>query len=400
MNINEKYQPLWTSDSRYFIVTGGRGSSKSFSVAVRLLHLTYEKGHVVLFSRYSMTSAHSSIIPEFVEKIEMMGLDDDFRITKDEIINLKTGSKVMFKGIKTSSGNQTAALKSLNGVTTWVLDEAEELTDEQTFDKIQMSVRVKTLQNRIILIMNPTTKAHWIYERFFDGEQVEGGSNLTKGNITYIHTTYKDNKEHLNEEFLRDIYKLKNRRPDKYEHQILGGWLEKAEGVIFSNWRIGKFEKKELSCYGQDFGFSNDPTTLVQVSINKETRTAWVREMYGKTGLNATQTAHENKKYASTSLIVCDSAEPRLIRELKQKGCNMKPTIKKEGSILSGIALMQDFDLIIDPTSVELIKELNNYAWKEGKEAPEDKYNHYIDAIRYALDYLIKGRRSGKYVVR
>jgi hypothetical protein len=77
-----------------------------------------------------MISAQTSIIPEFIEKIDMMGVAEDFRITKDEIINLTTGSSIIFKGIRTSSGNQTAALKSLNGVTTFVLDEAEELVDE------------------------------------------------------------------------------------------------------------------------------------------------------------------------------------------------------------------------------------------------------------------------------
>ncbi len=108
-----------------------RGSGKSFGVAVFLLNLTYERGHKVLFSRYTMLSAQTSIIPEFIEKIEMMGVSEQFRITKDEIINLTTGSSIMFKGIRTSSGNQTAALKSLNGVTTFVLDEAEELVDLQ-----------------------------------------------------------------------------------------------------------------------------------------------------------------------------------------------------------------------------------------------------------------------------
>ena len=103
--------------------------------------LTYEVGHTILFTRYTLTSAHISIIPEFVEKIEMADLHNDFSITKDEIINLRTGSKILFKGIKTSSGTQTANLKSLQGVTTWVLDEAEELVEEDVFDKIDLSVR-------------------------------------------------------------------------------------------------------------------------------------------------------------------------------------------------------------------------------------------------------------------
>ena len=135
ITIKNKYKTLG-SDSRYFVITGGRGSGKSYSINLFLLLLTYEVGHVILFTRYTLTSAHVSIIPEFIDKIETLGLHNDFSITKDEIINKKTNSKILFKGIKTSSGTQTANLKSLAGVTTWVLDEAEELTDEDTFDKI------------------------------------------------------------------------------------------------------------------------------------------------------------------------------------------------------------------------------------------------------------------------
>ena len=112
IQLHPKYQNLFHSKSRYFLITGGRGSGKSFSVSVWLLLLTYEEGHKVLFTRYTMMSAHTSIIPEFIEKIDLMDVHSDFRITKDEIINLTTKSSIIFKGIRTSSGNQTAALKA------------------------------------------------------------------------------------------------------------------------------------------------------------------------------------------------------------------------------------------------------------------------------------------------
>jgi phage terminase large subunit len=98
-------------------MTGGRGSGKSYSLNSFLLSLTYEVGHVILFTRYTLTSAHVSIIPEFLDKIETAGLNHEFKITKDEIINLRTGSKILFRGIKTSQGTQTANLKSLANVT-------------------------------------------------------------------------------------------------------------------------------------------------------------------------------------------------------------------------------------------------------------------------------------------
>ena len=400
VKIHEKYIPLWQSPSRYFVITGGRGSGKSFGVAVFLLNLTYEEGHKVLFTRYTMISAQTSIIPEFIEKIDMMGVAEDFRITKDEIINLTTGSSIIFKGIRTSSGNQTAALKSLNGVTTFVLDEAEELVDESVFDKIDFSVRSQTKQNRCILILNPTTKEHWIYQRFFQSYGVIDAYNGSNNDITYVHTDYRDNKDNLSESFLVQVMDMKRRRPDKYQHQILGGWLAKAEGTIFKNWRVGEYLQTEHTCYGQDFGFATDLTTLVKVSVDKEGRKMWVKEIYGKPNLSTEEIATRNKMECGMDLIICDNSEPRLLNEMKRKGVNVKPTIKRQGSIMSGIALMQDFEIIVDRESHGVIRELNNYTWQEKNSKPIDKWNHFLDACRYGLQYLVQGVNSGKYVVR
>lgn len=399
VTLNEKYK-AFGSDSRYFIVTGGRGSGKSFSINLLLLLLTYEKGHVILFTRYTLTSAHVSIIPEFIEKIELLDKYQDFYITKDEIINTKTGSKILFKGIKTSSGSQTANLKSLAGVTTWVLDEAEELTDEDTFDKIDFSIRSKDKDNRVVLILNPATKEHFIYQKFFESKGVEAGSNIVKGDTTYIHTTYLDNISNLSESFLNQIKTIKERRPDKYKHTILGGWLDKAEGVIFTNWSIGKFENVNGSVFGQDYGFSNDPSTLVETSIDKSRRIIYVRLHLYQAGLTTSELARLNKQFAQNNLIVADNAEPRLINELKSQGLNIVPTIKGADSVKYGISLLQDYDMIIDENSVDLIKELNNYCWLEKKsETPIDKYNHALDALRYAVSYQLANPNKGKYKI-
>ena len=160
MNLNSKYLVL-DNLTRYFIFTGGRASGKSFAINMMLLYLTFEAGHIILFTRYTLRSASISIIPEFIDKIKILEMEDLFHITKDEIINIQTGSKIVFRGIKTSSGDQTANLKSLQGITTFVLEEAEELTDESIFDKIDFSVRQRSMDNRIILILNPASKEHW-----------------------------------------------------------------------------------------------------------------------------------------------------------------------------------------------------------------------------------------------
>jgi|TARA_R100000988_G_scaffold55272_1_gene27554 phage terminase large subunit len=400
IDINEKYQKL-ANDTRYYIITGGRASGKSFSVNLMLVLLTYEANHTILFTRYTLTSAYVSIIPEFIEKIEMLDKFDDFHITKDEIINLRSGSKIVFKGIKTSSGDQTANLKSITGVTTWVLDEAEELTDEGTFDKIDLTIRETKNQNRIILILNPTTKEHWIYQRFFEDKGIQEGTNTEKDNTTYIHTTYQDNITNLSKSFLKQIDDLKIRRPLKYKHVIMGGWLDKAEGVIFNNWTIGKFKRVGVSVWGQDYGFSNDPTTLIETNIDTSNKRIYLKECFYLPSLTTSQITRLNEQHAKGGLIIADSAEPRLISEIRAKGCNVKPSVKGQGSVTYGISLLQDYDLIISEDSINLVKELNNYSWLERKSnTPIDKFNHLIDAVRYAVSFQLQNPNRGKYTIR
>ena len=392
--------PIVDSDSRYFIISGGRGSGKSFSVNALLVMLTYEQGHTILFTRYTLTSAYISIIPEFIDKLEQFGSIADFHITKDEILNKKTGSKIIFRGIKTSSGDQTANLKSLQGITTWVVDEAEELVDEQKFDTIDLSVRQQGKPNRIILILNPTTKEHFIYRRFFEDRGVQEGSNTTKENTTYIHTTYQDNIDNLSKSYIDQIEQMKIRRPEKYKQQMLGSWLNKAEGVIFNNWSVGEFKHIGTSVWGQDYGFAADPSTLVEVNIDSTNKRIYLKECFYLQRLTTSQIAQLNLKHAREGLIVGDSAEPRLLSEIKAKGCNVRPSIKGQGSITYGISLLQDYDIIVSPDSTNLIKELNNYRWLERKSnTPIDNWNHLIDAVRYAVGFQLQNPNRGKYTV-
>jgi len=397
LKLNKKYLVLDESFARYFIVTGGRGSGKSFAVNSVLLLLTYQAGHTILFTRYTLRAAGISIIPEFIEKLELLGVIDQFKITKDEIINKGNGSKIIFRGIKTSSGDQTANLKSLQGITTWVMDEAEELNDEDIFDKIDLSVRNKIQENRVILILNPTTKEHFIYKRWFEDRGVSAGSNITKEDTTYIHTTYLDNIDNLSESYIKQIETMKVRRPNRYKHTIEGSWLDKAEGVIFTDWSIGEFKQVGKVVYGQDYGFSNDPSTLVKTSIDKENKVIYIQLCFYQTKLTTSEILQLNKKFAADNLIVGDSAEPRLITELS-RDCNVVPAIKGQGSITFGISLLQDYDLVITEDSTELIKELNNYCWLEKKsQTPVDNFNHAIDALRYAVSYQLQNPSLGEY---
>jgi hypothetical protein len=228
LELLEPYKPLFFNPplTRYFLVTGSRGSGKSYTVNLFLLNLTYEQGHVILFTRYTLVSAFISIIPEFIDKIELLGKQDDFEVTQAEIINKRTGSKILFRGIKTSSGVNTANLKSIAGVTTLVIEEAEELVDEDVFDRIDLSVRDVNNPNRVMLIMNPSFKSHWVYKRFV--------KNPDSKYCTYIHTTYLDNKHNLSQSFIDQAKRTKAENLHRYEHLFLGKWLDDAEGMLWN----------------------------------------------------------------------------------------------------------------------------------------------------------------------
>ena len=398
--LNKKYNPLFSSEARYFIITGGRGSGKSFAATVFLTLLTMTKGIRILFTRYTMTSAHLSIIPEFLEKIGLLGFDGVFNINKSEVLNSSNNSDILFRGIRTSAGNQTASLKSLQGISCWVLDEAEELVDEDIFDTIDLSIREKDVQNRVILILNPVTKEHWIYKRFFEDKGVEAGFNGFKDNVCYIHSTYLDNIENLSQSFLERIKAIKHKNFKKYQHKILGGWLDKAEGVVFENWSIGEFNPDGLqtSC-GMDFGFSVDPDSLVEVAIDKKKHKIYLKEHIYKNGLKSNELAQIIIDKVGDKLIIADSAEPRLIADLRHLGVNIKPV--KKGTVESGITRMQDYELIITTESTNIAKELNNYVYADkGSKLYVDNYNHAIDASRYNIIYHLDNPNAGKYFVQ
>jgi len=398
VTLSPKYELLGT-DSKFSIVTGGRGSGKSFGVALLTLLLSYERGHTILFTRYTLRSAAISIIPEFLEKIELLGRDGDFAVTKDEIINRKSGTRILFRGIKTSSGDQTANLKSITGLSTWVLDEAEELMDEDKFDTINLSVRQKGVQNRVILMMNPTTKEHWIYRRFFQERGVSGGWNGTKEDVNYIHTTYLDNSTNLSPSYIKDIERLKRTNLSKFEHKIMGGWLDKAEGVVFQNWEFGDFNPDGLqTSFGLDFGFSIDPDALTEVAIDKTKRVIYLRECIYEKGLQTNVLSERLNAITDKRLIIADSAEPRLIADLRSRGANIQAV--KKGTIESGVQMLLDYKLVVSPESSNLAKELNNYTYSDrASKLYIDDWNHLLDGIRYNVTYHLDNPHKGKYYV-
>ena len=404
----EIYHPLYEDKEKFIIlITGGRGSGKSFNASTFIERLTFEMTpvekivHQILYTRYTMVSAGMSIIPEMMEKIDLDGTTKYFKTTKTDIVNKMTKSRIMFRGIKTSSGNQTAKLKSIQGITTFVCDEAEEWTSEDEFDKIMLSIRKKGIQNRIIIIMNPCDSNHFIYKKYIekthklveiDGVQVQIS---THPNVLHIHTTYFDNLENLSPEFLKEVEDIKVSNPEKYGHVVIGRWADVAEGAVFKKWGIVKEFPQECKKVGigQDFGFTNDPSAAVRCGIIDNR--LYVDELFYETDMLSSAIANRLKPFSMK--VFADSQDPRLIQEIKNRGVNIYPVDKFPGSIKAGIDKIKDMEFFVTERSYNLITKLRKYVWDKDKDGnyinePVDEYNHLMDAIRYYVLGCLLGR--------
>ena len=404
----ENYHPLYEDKEKFIIlITGGRGSGKSFNASTFIERLTFEMTeaekivHQILYTRYTMVSAGMSIIPEMMEKIDLDGTTKYFKTTKTDIVNKMTKSRIMFRGIKTSSGNQTAKLKSIQGITTFVCDEAEEWTNEEEFDKIMLSIRKKGIQNRIIIIMNPCDSNHFIYQKYIekthklveiDGVQVQIS---THPNVLHILTTYFDNLENLSPEFLKEVGDMKVNNPEKYAHVVIGQWADVAEGAVFKKWGIVKEFPRECKKVGigQDFGFTNDPSAAVRCGIIDNR--LYVDELFYETDMLSSAIANRLKPFSMK--VFADSQDPRLIQEIKNRGVNIYPVDKFPGSIKAGIDKIKDMEFFVTERSYNLITELRKYVWDKDKDGnyinePVDEYNHLMDAIRYYVLGCLLGR--------
>lgn len=392
---HEVYYPMYANEDKFIIlVTGGRGSGKSFGTSSFIERLTFDYNpdyngnkvvHNVLYCRYTMTSAHISVIPEFLDKIELDGTQAYFKATKTDVMNLVTGSRIMFRGIKTSSGNQTAKLKSIHGVTVFVCDEAEEWTSEEEYDKIMLSIRQKGLKNLVIIIMNPTDSNHMIYQKYikdthrieyFDGVPVQIS---THPNVLHIHTTYLDNIEHLAPEFLKEVEDMKVNNPEKYAHVVMGQWSDVAEGAVFKKW--GVVDEFPAWCkrvaIGLDFGYTHDPTAAVRCGIVDNR--IYLDELDYRTGLLSTDIIKKLRPYDMK--VIADSADPRLIQEIHNGGVKIYSVEKGAGSVLAGIDKMKEYEIYVTKRSYNLQRELRNYIWAKDKDGyyinePEDHDNH------------------------
>ena len=361
----------------------------------------------MLFTRYTMASAKKSVIPDFKQTLDRLGISDHFDILADSITNKHTGSFILFSGIKTSSGDQTANLKGISGITTWVIDEGEDYHDEKSFTAIDDSIRTKGVQNRVIWIQNPTTKEHVSYKRWIEPQpkqiDVEGFNIEVSGmdDVEHIHTTYHIAEHYLSDSWISKANKSKEKmlllsKEDQYTshyfYNYIGGWLLKSEGVIFTDWEIGEFNTYLPYAYGLDFGY-NDPDAMTKVCIDEHEKIVYVDEVLYKnnTGNNELIDIIKSRIHNKSDLIVADPNESRMLNDLYYNGgFNIIKAKKPKGSVSQSYNKLQGYKMIITERSVNLMKELNNHCWHDKISGipAKDKFHHIIDSIRYSCSEL------------
>ena len=401
--ISDKYEPLFQRPNGVdtYIVTGGRFSSKSYTVAIATVEWAAYLNHRALYGRYTNVSSKDSTFPEVEEKIGLLNLSKYFNVTTNRIEGIHNDSKIIFKGFKTGSGNQSASLKSLKDFSALIVEEAEEIEDFDTYEKVSLSIRgndkTNPEPNIKVLILNPTTKEHWIYKEFFEAKGVEAGFNGVKDNVCYIHTSYLDCLDFVPDDIIRSFEEMRIRKPKRYENIVLGGWLDKAEGCVIEDWKIGDFDDSLPSVYGMDFGYVNDPTTLVKIATDDNN--IYTELKLHRKGMSTPDIiTFLDATVSKNDLILADCAEPRLIEELQIAGFNVVACRKGPDSIKNGLARLNEKTIVSKPEDVEMHRELNNYVWSDKKSnTPIDNWNHVIDALRYGYDELVQD--NGFYFV-
>jgi phage terminase large subunit len=161
--------------------------------------------------------------------------------------------------------------------------------------------------------------------------------------------------------------------------------IGQLEGVIYPNWSYGEFNTSLPYGFGLDFGFHPDPDAMVKIAVDEKNRKIYAKECFYVNNLQISDLRKEVKLYAkSHELIIADSADPRMISELRNTPLNIKGVVKAEGSVIEGIRLVQDYDIITDKDSLNLVKELRNHTWNDKKAGiPNKGFNHLLSGIRY-----------------
>jgi len=382
---NELFNPLMgklqKANTRFINNFGGAGSGKSFTQTQHEIIKCLTKPEKTLITRKVASTLKDSVIALTTSILNSWGLQDYYTENKStQFITYANGSQMLFKGLDDSE-----KIKSIAGITRIWNEEASELS-QSDFNQLNLRLRGKEgLQ--MTNTFNPIDEEHWIKAYFFDNPDIANTS-------TNIHTTYKDNR-FIDEAYKKVLEGYQFIDKNYYKIYCLGEWGGITEGRIFPIWeQIEQFPEIDGYWYGLDFGFSNDPTAIVK-TIKWRNRIYFDERLY-RTGLTNPDIA--SFLFAdgyNGQIVICDSAEPKSIEELRRLGINAIESIKGQGSIMAGIDFLKAHKVLVTQSSLNLIRENKYYQWKElppnrqtankrFDNSPKDWMNHLKDACRYA----------------
>ena len=370
-------QRLW-EPSRYKVMRGGRGSAKSRSAAAALLLQAAESPHRVLCAREIQNSIKDSVKRLLDDEIERLGLGYFYESVENEIRG-KNGSLFIFAGLRGNS----ASIKSMEGITRCWVEEAQ-------------TISRASLDDLIPTIRTPDSEIWFTYNPRFDTDPIDTmfKADELPPNTILLHVNWQDNPWFpavLRQEMDYD----KRRDMDKYLHIWEGQYQTSSEARVFKNWTVEEFDVDPAATIrqGADWGFSVDPTVLVQAYIvGRKLYVPW--EAY-RVGCDIVDTPAlfmslpDSEKWP----MVADSARPETINHLRKNGFpKITSAIKGARSVEEGVEFLKSFDIVVHPRCKHLIDELTLYSFETDKLTSEvlpklaDKDNHVIDALRYALE--------------
>lgn len=391
--IGKGYKTFWNFKGRYRVVKGGRASKKSTTNAQWIIYkmMQYPLANTLVIRRVFNTHKDSTWT-QLKWATNNLGVSHLWKFSKSplEATYLPTGQKILFRGLDDPMSITSITVEI--GYLCWCwFEEAFQIMDEDSFNKVDMSIRGELPPGyfkQITLTFNPWSEKHWLKKRFFDVKDED---------ILALTTNYKCN-EFLGEDDRRIFAKMKKNNPRRYNIEGLGDWGI-AEGLVYENFEELEFDYKEISkqegvnaYFGLDFGYTNDPTAFICILVNQEQNLLYIfDEHYQKAMSNSDIASMIKYKGYAKETIIADSSEPKSIDDIKKQGIRrIKAALKGKDSILNGIANIQDYKIYVHPKCENTLIELNNYVWdnKDGVvlNKPIDDYNHLMDSLRYAME--------------
>ena len=390
------YGKFWRSKNFYRVVKGSRGSKKSKTTALNFITrlLKYPWSNLLVVRRYSNTNKQSTYT-DFKWACNQLKVAHLFKFNESlpEITLKKTGQKILFRGLDDELKITSITVDVGSLCWAW-FEEAYQIETEDKFSTVVESIRgsldVPEFFKQITVTFNPWNERHWLKRVFFD-------TDTQRADTLALTTTYKCNEwlDEIDRRRYEDLYSTNPRRA----RIVCDGEWGVAEGLVFENTRVEDFDVQKTiqrvkeTTAGVDFGFTQDPTTLICVAVDFENKRLYLyNEHYQKAMLTDDIVKMLKDKGMQHSYISADSAENRLIAEIRSKGISrIVPSLKGKGSIMQGIQFMQGFQIIIHPSCEHTIEEFNTYTFKQDKEGnwlnePIDANNHIIDAVRYSLE--------------